>query len=48
MQALKHSYHNLGDRIWGLYGFSDTFNLGGNWVADRRRSRTVPDWEEER
>lgn len=34
MAALKHFYRNLGDRLWGYYGFYDAFNLGQNWFAD--------------
>lgn len=31
--ALKYMYDNYKDRIWGKYGFSDSFNLDRNWVA---------------
>jgi hypothetical protein len=34
MQALRHFYHRLGDRIWGEYGFKDSFNEGKDWYAD--------------
>jgi hypothetical protein len=33
MQALKHFYFNLGDKIWGEYGFVDAFNESANWYA---------------
>jgi hypothetical protein len=33
MQALKHFYHQHGDRIWTEYGFSDAFNESQNWYA---------------
>jgi hypothetical protein len=33
MQALKHFYNELGDRIWGEYGFVDAFNESENWYA---------------
>jgi hypothetical protein len=33
MEALKHFYRDLGDRIWGVYGFRDAFNLTENWIA---------------
>jgi hypothetical protein len=33
MQALKHFYYDLGDKIWGEYGFVDAFNETQNWVA---------------
>ncbi len=34
MQALRHFYENLGDRIWGEYGFVDAFNESKDWYAD--------------
>ena len=34
MQALKHFYFDLGNKIWGEYGFKDAFNESKNWVAD--------------
>jgi len=33
MQALKHFYFNLGDKIWSEYGFVDAFNESRNWYA---------------
>ncbi|HYE56121.1 MAG TPA: glucoamylase family protein [Chitinophagaceae bacterium] len=33
MQALKHFYFNLGDKIWSEYGFVDAFNETENWYA---------------
>ncbi|HEX9005930.1 MAG TPA: glucoamylase family protein, partial [Bacteroidota bacterium] len=33
MQALRHYYRDLGDRLWGIYGFRDAFNLKENWFA---------------
>lgn len=33
MLALKHFYRDLGDRLWGIYGFRDAFNEDENWVA---------------
>ncbi|MBL7744079.1 MAG: beta-glucosidase [Chitinophagaceae bacterium] len=33
MQALKHFYFDLGDKIWGEYGFVDAFNETQNWYA---------------
>jgi len=33
MDALRHFYRNLGDRLWGYYGFYDAFNLDVNWFA---------------
>jgi hypothetical protein len=33
MQALKHFYYNLGDKIWSEYGFVDAFNESQNWYA---------------
>jgi len=31
MQALKHFYYDLGDKIWGEYGFYDAFSEQTNW-----------------
>lgn len=33
MKALKHFYNDLGDKIWGEYGFRDAFNESQNWYA---------------
>jgi hypothetical protein len=33
MRALKHFYFDLGDRIWGRYGFVDAFNETADWYA---------------
>jgi exo beta-1,2-glucooligosaccharide sophorohydrolase (non-reducing end) len=33
MEALKYFYHELGDRLWGIYGFRDAFNLKEDWSA---------------
>jgi hypothetical protein len=33
MQALRYFYEELGDRLWGEYGFKDAFNLGEDWFA---------------
>ncbi len=33
MKALRHFYEDLGDRIWGEYGFTDAFNETRNWYA---------------
>ncbi len=33
MQVLKHFYYDLGDRIWGGYGFADGFSETKNWYA---------------
>jgi hypothetical protein len=33
MQALKHFYYDLGDKIWGDYGFADGFSEERNWYA---------------
>lgn len=34
MQALRFFYYTLGDKIWGNYGFKDSFNLTTLWFAD--------------
>lgn len=33
MKALKHFYYDLGNKIWGEYGFTDAFNETKNWYA---------------
>ncbi len=33
MDAIKHFYYLLGDKLWGEYGFYDAFNLTEEWVA---------------
>ena len=34
MKAMKFFYYTLGDRLWGRYGFYDSFNLSTGWVAN--------------
>ncbi len=31
MAALKHFYRDLGDRLWGIYGPYDAYNLDQDW-----------------
>ncbi len=33
MAALKFFYRDLGDRLWGVYGPRDAFNLSRNWFS---------------
>lgn len=33
MTALKYFYRTLGDRLWGVYGPTDAFNLNENWFS---------------
>ena len=33
MKALRHFYYDMGDKIWGEYGFVDAFNETQNWYA---------------
>ena len=33
MAALLHYYRDLGDRLWGVYGFHDAINEGQRWVS---------------
>lgn len=33
MKALRHFYYDLGDKIWGEYGFVDAFDETENWYA---------------
>ncbi len=34
MASLKFFYHQLGDRLWGPFGFYDSFNLDRDWFSD--------------
>lgn len=34
MQALHYFYYKLGDQLWQLYGFVDSFSPEAGWVAD--------------
>ena len=34
MAAMRYFYVNLGDKLWGEYGFKDAFNETKNWYAD--------------
>lgn len=34
MEALKFFYYEMGDRLWGPYGFYDAFNVTESWYAD--------------
>lgn len=34
MQALKHFYNDLGNKIWSQYGFVDAFSESKSWYAD--------------
>ena len=34
MEALKHFYFDLGNKIWGPYGFTDAFCEARNWYAN--------------
>jgi hypothetical protein len=40
MQALKHFYFDLGNKLWGEYGFIDGFSESKNWYA---KSYIAPD-----
>ncbi len=33
MDAIRHFYYILGDRMWGEYGFYDAFNVTEEWYA---------------
>jgi len=33
MKALRHFYYDLGDKVWGKYGFVDAFNETEKWYA---------------
>ena len=34
INAIRHFYYKLGDKLWGEYGFHDSFNLTEKWWAD--------------
>jgi hypothetical protein len=34
MEAIRHFYYILGDKLWGEYGFYDAFNPTEGWWAD--------------
>lgn len=34
MEAIRYFYEELGDKLWGQYGFKDAFNLSKNWFAE--------------
>lgn len=34
MEAIRHFYYVLGDKLWGEYGFYDAFNPGRGWWAN--------------
>jgi hypothetical protein len=34
MKALKHFYRDLGEKLWGVYGFRDGFSLSEDWFED--------------
>ncbi len=34
MDAMRFFYYQLGDKLWGEYGFIDAFNPTENWYAD--------------
>jgi hypothetical protein len=33
IDALRHFYYMLGDRVWGQYGFYDAFNVTAGWFG---------------
>lgn len=35
MQAMKHWYNDLGDKVYGIYGFYDAFSETYNWYPKR-------------
>jgi hypothetical protein len=34
MQALRHFYYDMGNKLWSEYGFVDAFNETEDWVAE--------------
>ncbi|WP_304069051.1 glucoamylase family protein [Pedobacter glucosidilyticus] len=35
LKAMRHWYENLGDKVWGKYGFYDAFSESANWYPKR-------------
>ncbi|MBC6109623.1 glucoamylase family protein [Pedobacter fastidiosus] len=35
MKVIRHLYENLGDKVWGKYGFYDAFSETENWYPKR-------------
>jgi hypothetical protein len=35
LNAIKHFYYDLGDKIWGKFGFYDAFSEQNNWYPQR-------------
>jgi hypothetical protein len=35
MDAIRHFYYKLGDKIWGQYGFYDAFSEQAEWYPQR-------------
>ncbi len=35
MDAMKFFYYDLGNKIWGKYGFYDAFSIQGNWYPQQ-------------
>lgn len=36
MPVLRHLHDDLGDRLWGAWGFVDAFSLEHDWIAESR------------
>ncbi len=34
LQAIRFFYYKLGDKLWGTYGFKDSYSLSESWFAD--------------
>jgi hypothetical protein len=34
LASMKHFYYELGEHLWGPFGFCDSFNLDRNWYSD--------------
>jgi hypothetical protein len=35
MDAIRHFYYVLGDKVWGDYGFYDAFSIEYDWFPER-------------
>src|SRR5690606_41600298 len=38
MEFIRHLYNDLGDRLWGKYGFYDAFSETDNWRSEEHTS----------
>ena len=34
LKAMHHFYEDVGDKLWGEFGFKDAYNLKADWFAE--------------